>query len=74
MEVSRDFTAVVKLERQPLAGVSVEIRTPAMDQPFTGLTDATGKARFRGLPAGDYWISVTYMGLSAGYHCFRIHR
>ncbi len=72
-EVSRDFTVVVKLEKHPLAGVSVEIRTPAKDQPyFTGLTDATGKARIRGLPTGDYWISATYMGISAGYHCFHV--
>ena len=43
IEVDHDLTAVVKLERKPLAGVTVEIRQSNKELPyFTGVTDATG--------------------------------
>jgi hypothetical protein len=75
VEVGHDLTAVVRLERKPLAGVTVEIHQSNTDSPyFTGLTDVGGKLVILKLAAGDYWISVKYLGISAGYHCFHVLR
>jgi hypothetical protein len=73
IEVQRDFIAIVKFAGRPLPGVSVEVRTSSSGQPYlTALTDAAGEARIRPLVPGDYWISVKYLEVSAGYHCFRV--
>jgi hypothetical protein len=73
VEMAPDFVVVVKLERNGLPGAKVEVEASNTHQvSIAKLTDSSGKAKFRELPSGDYWISVTYLGISAGGQCFHV--
>jgi hypothetical protein len=73
VEMEATFGVVVKLGRSGLQGAKVEIKASTTDGLFvTELTDKAGRALIRTLPPGDYWISVTYLGVSAGDHCFHV--
>jgi hypothetical protein len=73
VEMTPDFVVVVKLERNGLPEAKVEVESYSSHQvSFAELTDPSGKAKFRKLPSGDYWISVTYLGISADGQCFHV--
>ena len=36
------------------------------------LTDRSGRVSIRKLAPGDYWITVSYLGVIAGEHCFHV--
>jgi hypothetical protein len=68
-----NFSVVVRLVRTNLEGAKVEITSSNADRPtITELTDRSGRARIRKLSPGDYWINVSYLGVSAGGQCFHV--
>jgi outer membrane receptor protein involved in Fe transport len=47
-----------------LPGVTVEVRSPAMQGVRTDVTDAAGRFRFSQLPPGDYTLTATLAGFN----------
>ncbi|MEQ1887394.1 MAG: hypothetical protein ABL967_20190 [Bryobacteraceae bacterium] len=74
-EFFRSFSVNVVHDGRPLPGVTVtitrELNGDSAEQ-FKGKTDEEGKIRKISLPPGDYWISVEYLGISAGNECFQV--
>jgi hypothetical protein len=74
VEIRGNFVVQVKHDGKPLPGVKIEIKTNRDAVEFTGLTGPDGKTTITKLPPGEYWLSVEFLGISAGYHCFHINR
>lgn len=75
IEVQTTFVVSVTYNESPLAGVSVQIRSNAQENPkvwFSGKTDKSGLVAVENLRPGEYWISTEFLGVSAGQHCFQV--
>ena len=58
---------------QPLAGVLVDVVTQAgNEKQFSDVTGPDGTVYVSNLPAGEFWLSAKYLGVSAAYQCFHI--
>ncbi|MEE2963360.1 MAG: carboxypeptidase-like regulatory domain-containing protein, partial [Acidobacteriota bacterium] len=53
---------VTDIQDQPLVGVTVTIRSPALGTPLVLITDTTGTYQTSPLAAGDYTVDVTLVG------------
>jgi hypothetical protein len=73
-ELRADFTIRVTHADKPLLGATVQVEggSESAKQLYSELTGADGRARFRNLPPGDYWINVEFFGIGAGYQCFHV--
>lgn len=73
VEIEPNFAVVVKLQRAGLTGAKVEIKDSGAGSIVrTELTDRSGRATIKKLPPGDYWITVSYVGIIAADHCFHV--
>jgi hypothetical protein len=73
VEMEANVGVVVKLGRNGVQGATIEIKASTTDRLFaTERTDKSGRVTIKKLPPGDYWISVTYLGVSAGDDCFHV--
>jgi len=68
-----NFRVIIKLGRTGLHGAKVEITAlPTGRLIVTELTESSGRAVIKKLPRGDYHISVSYLGVTAGDLCFHV--
>jgi hypothetical protein len=77
VEIHRHFAVAVTHDGNPLNGVSVRITTFSEKEPrtvFFGATADGGLVRVQNLSAGEYWIDVALMGITAGSQCFHVVR
>lgn len=72
IEMNRDFVVVVRHEGKPLKGVTVKVTDASAALRFSAETTSTGAASISGLPPGDYWLDVSFLGIGAGYECFHV--
>lgn len=68
-EMRRDFVVRITFEDKPLSGVSVEITGT---KTFSAISSADGTVNVEGLPAGNYWLNTSLLGISAGSECFHV--
>jgi len=57
--------AAVDASGVPMPGASVEVKSPGTGLARTGVTDATGVAKFAALPAGAFDVAVKLQGFDA---------
>jgi hypothetical protein len=69
-EMRRDFVVRITFENKPLSGVSVEITGT---KTLSAISSADGTVNVDGLPAGDYWLNASLLGISAGSECFHVN-
>jgi Carboxypeptidase regulatory-like domain len=74
-EFHSSFKVEVRFRDKPLKGVNVEIQRYAEGrdiEAFSGETDPKGSIEIRALSAGNYWITVQYLGIGVGEECFHV--
>ena len=73
MCAGRTLQVVVKLGRVGLTGARIEIKAVATGVVISAqLTVRSGRVSMRRLAPGDYWITVSYLGVIAGEQCFHV--
>jgi hypothetical protein len=70
--MNRNFVVAVKHEGKPLKGVTVKVTDASATLRFSAETTSTGAASIAGLPPGDYWLDISFLGIGAGYECFHV--
>jgi Protein kinase domain/Carboxypeptidase regulatory-like domain len=62
--ISATLTVHVQSYATPVAGTRIAVIAGPIPYPATQVTDATGTVTFSGLPAGDYGLEITPIGVS----------
>jgi hypothetical protein len=65
------FRVVITFNDQPLPGATIEIHGNGKS-PIDLKTNGAGAAQITALPAGEYWLSAGFLGMSAAYECFHV--
>jgi hypothetical protein len=76
-EMRRDFVVRVKHDGRALKGVSVRVTGNVENVTklaFSGMTDFNGMVHVTDLSAGNYWLNIDLLGISAADECFHIAR
>jgi hypothetical protein len=72
IEVTSDFTVMLKSQGKPLEGVTVKVTDQAAVVSFSGVTASTGAVTVSGLTPGHYSIRADLLGISAAYQCLYV--